>query len=176
MRKVSNELLRKCISCEEIKIKEEFQIPSDIKTGRGRNTCNVCRVAQIRKWADKNRECVNENQRNYNRTINGRMNLLFNAARNRAKIRKQEFTLTKDHVLNGLQGLHCQKTFIPFDFNSHGKNYQSPYAPSIDKIDPFGIYENNNVQYVCWWYNISKQQWSEDVLFEMCRKVARLYP
>lgn len=167
--------MKKCIRCELTKSLEEFKEHG--QTGRKRNVCNLCTIKQIRKWTDDNREKVNKNQRNYHETIDGRTFLLHNSARIRAKKKKQLFLLTFEDVKKGLLIGKCAKTGIPFDFNmgftKKSPLHFNPFSPSIDKINPFGFYEPNNVQYVCSWYNFAKGQFDEKFFVEMCKIVVK---
>lgn len=158
-----------CDLCQSVLPLTAFDVHSS--TGRIRNTCKACRLAQIGIWQTLNREQTRINQRNYNRRTRGRAFALLNQAKIRSAKRGQECLLTLDHVLEGLERGYCAKTFVAFDLEPYGDNHQSPFGPSIDKINPKGIYEPKNVQYVCFWYNSAKQQWPEDVLIQMCQRV-----
>lgn len=54
-----------------------------------------------------------------------------------------------------------------------GKNYltRNPNSPSLDKIDPHKGYTRDNVRLVCWWYNVSKQQFSDEEVIRYCQLV-----
>ncbi len=45
-----------------------------------------------------------------------------------------------------------------------GKNIRTrhPNSPSLDQINPQGGYTTDNVQVVAWWYNVSKQQFTDE--------------
>ena len=128
----------------------------------------------MRDWADKNRDKINENQRRYQTTIAGRASVLLNAAKKRAAKSNEPFALTLTDVIAGISPGYCSKTFFKFDFEfrGRGKSYHiNPSAPSIDKIDPHGIYEPSNVQYVCAWYNLAKGQMSDEMLLIFCKRL-----
>lgn len=145
-----------------------------MKNFRRRNTCNQCRVEQIRLWADANRSQVNLNQRNYNKSLTGKVNALYNGAKSRAIKRNQPFLIDRQHIQNGLIAGYCQKTYMPFIFSNKYEGAQHPMAPSIDKINPNGIYEPSNVQYVCWWYNVAKQKWTDEFVLDMANQLVKV--
>jgi hypothetical protein len=68
----------------------------------------------------------------------------------------------------------CPRTGIKFkkllQANSDYSN-RDPWSPSVDKIDPTKGYTKDNVQIVSWWYNVSKQQFTDDEVLEFCQKV-----
>lgn len=165
-------LFRQCKKCEKWKNASDF--PKD------QLRCKSCTSIYMKNWADKNRNKINNNQRLYQTTIKGRASVLLNAAIKRAKLDNQEFKLTLQNVIDGISSRYCQKTFFPFDFELRergtNKYKMNPFAPSIDKIDPFGIYEPQNVQYVCTWYNLAKGQMTEQDLIMFCKRVVVLNP
>lgn len=165
---------RPCLSCDMLLPDGAFS--KHDQTGNLRNTCDQCRATQTNLWVERNRSLVQSNQREYNRRYRGRAINLCNQARNRATKKGVPFLLTHDDVIAGISVGFCVKTGIAFDLQPYGDGtHQSPYGPSIDKIDPKGLYEPSNVQYVCFWYNCAKQQWPEHVLLEMCRTMVKLY-
>jgi len=161
-----------CSRCHRMLPPSWFQVRGD--TGRKRKVCHECRINQVNQWQTINREQTRLNQRNYTRTHRGRAMTLLNAAKARAKKRDEDFKLTLDDVMEMLEQGVCHRTGVKFEFENSVGGTQSPYAPSLDKIDRAGIYEPSNVQMVCFWYNGAKQQWSEEITIEMCRRVARL--
>lgn len=130
----------------------------------------------MKRWADANRNKVNTNARNYLTTANGRANALISTARGRAKAKGVPFLLTKECVVAGIERGFCAKTFFPFHLDllpTEGRSYHMhPFSPSIDKIEPSGLYEDSNVQIVCSWYNLAKGQHTEQQLIEFCKRVA----
>ena len=166
-------MFKQCKKCEEWKSIDDFSFRKD--TNKFRNVCNTCRLTQIQQWQKDNRIKVNINQRKYNETFEGRCILLYNSARTRAKNKNQDFKLTLQNVKDGLKNGFCEKTGIPFDFSTQNRIktniHINPYSPSIDKKNPFGIYEPENVQYVCSWYNFAKGQFNDEFFMLMCNMV-----
>lgn len=140
--------------------------------------CRICRDKYHTAWRDKNRDKINANARAYLTTIKGRAQSLWQGAKSRAQKKNENFALTRNDVIAGIQPGYCQKTFFKFHFDllptEDRKYHMHPLSPSIDKIDCNGIYEPSNVQYVCSWYNLAKGQHSEQQLIEFCRRVVWL--
>jgi hypothetical protein len=44
-------------------------------------------------------------------------------------------------------------------------------SPSIDKIDPAKGYTIDNCQVVSWWYNVTKQRFTDKEVLELCKAV-----
>ncbi len=157
-----------CPACDQWKLLDDFR-PTD------RYRCKECERTYMRAYSDKNRKSINANQRKYHTTIVGRANLLLNAAVKRAKLKNEEFKLTHNDVIKGLEIGFCCKTGMRFDFTETylrcTNRKMNPAAPSIDKKNPFGIYEPSNVQYVCAWYNMAKGQLTDSELVQMCKMV-----
>lgn len=179
MRKLPDVPFRECARCKIWKPIAQFQTPSGVKTKHGRGTCNTCRIQQINEWQDRNREKVNTNQLRYNSTFDGRAINMYNSARARATSKGAAFKLTLDDVRKGLSIGFCCRTGVPFDYSvgfiKATKRQMNPFSPSIDKIDPFGIYEPSNVQYVCTWYNMAKAQLTDEQIVQMCKLVAQVH-
>lgn len=68
--------------------------------------------------------------------------------------------------------LPCPKTGVVYHMEgTGGYGDRSPYAPSIDKIDPHGGYTQDNCEMVCWFYNCAKQQFTHEEVVELCRLI-----
>lgn len=163
-------MIRQCKKCHEWKDDDAF--PS------GHNRCKECARLYMAEWANRNRDKINENQRTYHATIAGRASVLLNAAIKRARARSEPFGLTINDVIKGVSVGYCARTLFPFDLSVGERrgNYRiNPFAPSIDKIEPNGIYEPGNVQYVIAWYNLAKGAMTEQELITFCQRVAALY-
>lgn len=87
------------------------------------------------------------------------------------------FSLTKDefNALIDRAGHRCEVTGHPFqhiDLKERPYRYQ-PWYPSLDRIDPTGIYEACNCRLVCAAANRAMGAWGEHVL---ARIAQALYP
>lgn len=116
-----------------------------------------------------------EAQKRYQQTYQGkplnRAKQMHWAAKRRARVANQEFTLTVERVKLALIIGACERTGIPFNFTKHDQQYRQPYGPSIDRSDAFKGYTDENVQIVCNAYNMGKMQMSDDEFISFCRKV-----
>lgn len=93
---------------------------------------------------------------------------LIHAAKHRAKVKNIEFNLDIEWAIS--QPTVCPKTGFKLTYKDNGKDYRdrSPYAASIDKINPNLGYTKNNCAIVCWWYNVSKQRFTDEEVLKFC--------
>jgi len=64
----------------------------------------------------------------------------------------------------------CERTGIKFEL-VHG-SVRHPYGPSVDRIDANGFYSDENVQIVCWAYNVGKAEMTDEKYHEYLLKAA----
>lgn len=105
----------------------------------------------------------------------GRAKTLFNNAKKSPTSKKFPFTLTLEHLENGIRFGFCAVTGVKFDLTD---NYQkrhgavkNPYAPSVDRIDPRKGYSNENTRVVIWQYNLMKGEMTDSELVELCKLI-----
>ena len=85
---------------------------------------------------------------------------LFRNTKCRANRKNITFSLDKKWLEMALTNDRCNKTGLEFIYKSN-----SPYTPSIDRIDSSKGYTKNNCQLVCTMYNFAKNKYTyEDVL------------
>ena len=85
--------------------------------------------------------------------------VLLNNAKNRARDKGLDFSLTSKWLTDKLEKGVCEVTGIRFE------GYCSSFAPSLDRKDPAKGYTEDNTQVVVWIYNRCKNNGShEDVL------------
>lgn len=179
--------VKQCSKCGEIKPLDHYRY-TEKKHKTRRSECNSCEkkykntdeykekeaagMRRRRKENDNLRKRENIKVKEYGKTINGRAKRLYLAARYRARINNLEFSLFLAHIEVVLMIGVCQKTGIPFDYESpqKGKNF-NPYAPSIDKKNPFLGYTPENIQIVCNAYNLAKNQFTDEQFLEFCKLV-----
>lgn len=96
---------------------------------------------------------------------------LIHAAKYRANKNGLEFNLTINWAIS--QSKVCPKTGFQMSYSDNGNNFSSrnPLAASIDKIDASKGYTQDNCQIVCWWYNVTKQDFPEDQVIKLCQAV-----
>lgn len=100
-------------------------------------------------------------------TTTGRARLLLTSAR----IRDKNCTLELTDVLPLIEAGTCPRTGFKFDLNPHDVHHRNPFSPSIDRIDGTKGYVKGNVQIVCSWYNIAKNEYSDAQLLTFCQAV-----
>lgn len=61
-----------------------------------------------------------------------------------------------------LQNYKCAVTGIQFDLSYRNEYFKNPRDPSIDRINNSKGYTADNIQLVCAWYNLMKNEWSDD--------------
>ncbi len=100
---------------------------------------------------------------------------LIHCAKYRAKKNNSEFNLDIHWAIE--QPRICPKTNLPLSYSDNGNNYgvRNPLAASIDKIDSKKGYTKDNCQIVCWWYNVSKQDFKEERIIDLCRAVVNTF-
>jgi hypothetical protein len=182
---VRGELQKECRFCKTVKPLTDFGY-KDSKHASRRLKCKECEkiYKQHPKYKKQQKEYTAEKRknplakqkmmeqcRNYTNSIRGRSKRLFLAAKYRAKINNLDFEITEAYIEVLLQIGVCQKTGISFDLSSpKGTNY-NPYAPSIDRKNPFEGYTFSNTQLVCNSYNLAKNQMTDIQFIEFCKIV-----
>ncbi len=126
-----------------------------------------------KRYYDKNRALLCSKLAKRRTTVRGRAQLILGDAKKRAKQRNEPFTLTVDHVIEGLKRGICPRTGYWFDLSPTGGT-QHPLAPSLDRIDASKPYSDGNVQVVCWQYNTMKHTLTDAELLEFCKAIVRM--
>jgi hypothetical protein len=77
-----------------------------------------------------------------------------------------KFELTREWLEERVRAGRCEVTGLPFELATYSRGTRfSPWAPSIDRLDPTGHYAPENCQVVIWMYNLCKNKWADaDVL------------
>ena len=121
--------------------------------------CVVCQEpfkarTRLRKYCSKS--CKYKANRNLNsiesyvNSTHGRAVSLWHNSRNRDSTHSITLEWIKEQLDKGV----CAVTGIPFVFSYH--KTRSPWAPSLDKIDPSQGYTEENTRVVVWMYNAAK--------------------
>lgn len=101
-------------------------------------------------------------------------NYWFNKLKHRSQNRKLPFDLTVEFLEELFKNTCCQVTGIPFKYELvEGKSRMAPWSPSIDQVRPGEGYTKDNVQLVCWAYNVAKGEWPSDVVFHMAKHLIK---
>lgn len=176
-----------CLRCRETRTLDMFARVRSDRVAR-RSTCKPCQkvmrdTSEYREKAAGDARAARvrnplgalmaqEKARQYGRTVRGRANRLFLAARHRATVKGVPFSLQQEWVERALEVGVCARTGVDFDFSSPAKGMRfNPYAPSIDRKDPFGAYSPDNTQIVCNAYNLAKHQFSDAEFLAFCQHV-----
>lgn len=99
----------------------------------------------------------------YYSDLSFRCTQLVSSARRRAKKKGLAFDIdakTLEAVII-VQGFKCSLTGTPFDLSQSADYIRSPSAPSLDRKDNRKGYTWDNLQVVAAWYNIFKNEWSD---------------
>lgn len=175
--------MKLCYLCQEIKHESAFHKNASKKDGL-REDCKACR----RKHYDANRERIltynkswnadNQDRIRYHNekrtsSVKGRAKQLYHGAKLRALNNNMAFELTEAYIELFLMIGVCQRTGIRFDLTPplNGES-NNAFAPSIDKINPFGDYTLDNIQIVVWAYNVGKHQMTDRDYITFCKIVA----
>ena len=136
------------------------------------HTCMVCKTQHSNKGLNRHSKVCPICYEKYRLAYN-----LIESSRYRAKQNNLEHTLTMEWILNKLTTNKCPKTNLEFTYTQNGKNYltRKPTTPSIDKIDATKGYTPENCQIVCWWYNVSKQRFTDEEVLKLCQAVVTTY-
>jgi len=65
----------------------------------------------------------------------------------------------------------CPRTGFKFDLSPHTEHHRNPFSPSIDRVDGAKGYIKGNIQIVCSWYNIAKNEYSDAQMLKFCQAV-----
>jgi hypothetical protein len=96
---------------------------------------------------------------------------LLCGARDRAKTKGIEFTLTKEWALATYTG-RCAVTGYPFELRPfRGKTGARSLSPSIDRIDPDKGYTPDNCRFVLWAVNAFKFTSSDVEMVELAQAI-----
>lgn len=151
---------------------------------KGKSNCNSCLRKAFAEWTAKNPERVafhrkkqaskgqlRQKVRRSNPVVKAKT--LVNTARVRARKAGICFDLTWEFILQKMieSEFRCSKTGVFYDFETlqYSKQNRNPFGPSIDRIDNNEGYTTDNVQVVCWFYNLAKSTFDEVVLWDFMR-------
>ena len=184
----NKDMLRRCTKCEEEKEFSEFNYSKNGKNNL-RSVCKSCESAQhrihrlnnleyysnlARKRRAEKREEVNSWDRvyrdSYLKTLKGYSGKLFSNAKRRAELKKMEFNLTSNWVLEKLTPLTCDVTGLNLEIKMSKFYRINPLQPTLDRIDNTKGYTTDNVRVVCWWWNVMKQDWTDEVVKDLIKQ------
>jgi len=174
-----------CTRCQKLKPLDLFHRDRSLKDGR-RAYCKECLSEYYRSRPDKNKEqrkIYRDNNRekirkigiSYRSTTRGQASALHKTAQQRATKLGVPFSLPPEWVIQRILYGKCEVTDLPFDIKQKGKRFLSPFAPSIDRIDPAEGYVPSNCRMVVWGYNAAKGQGNDDDVLKISIALVRKY-
>lgn len=135
-----------CTRCQQPKPLSSFYTQ---KPGKVFARCKECTKAYNREWKAKNPEKGRESQKQWNKTVNGYRHSMWNTMNQRCgnhpAYRNIKVQMTKEEWYDFATPL------LERFFHDHPAD-----TPSVDRIDPKGHYEINNLQIISWRENLCK--------------------
>ena len=148
---------KQCASCGKSKKLEKFNKDRRRTQGR-RGSCRKCEQKRNREYY----------QASYT-VAERRMRRAFHAAKQRAKKRGADFTITMDDVLPQVELGYCSVTKIPFSHEAMPNRRRNPFAPSIDRIDSSKGYTPDNIRVVIFAFNLMLADFGAEVFGEVAK-------
>jgi hypothetical protein len=105
----------------------------------------------------------------YHNTIDGYGSRLYSSAKSRAIKKGLEFSITSEFIKNKLRNMKCESTGFDLVLNDEDGRVH-PMKPTLDRRDNSKGYTFENTKIVCWWWNVMKQDWSEQTIKELIKK------
>jgi hypothetical protein len=99
---------------------------------------------------------------------------LFFGSRTRSKIKKIDFDLTQEWILEKIRNGICPVTGITFYIDASPSKHggaQFPFAPSLDRIDSNKGYTKENTQVVVWIYNAAKSSFTHNDVLTLAKSI-----
>lgn len=177
-----------CTRCEKEKELSEFHKLKQGKYG----VCSYCkdcknelhtqhRLNNLEKYAgyskrrrlekkEKSNNYDREYRNRYLRTIRGYTFKIFSSAKGRAKKKGLDFDLTSEWVLEKVTPMICEATGLKLEIGISKDCRCLPLQPTLDRIDSFKGYTMDNVRVVCWWWNVMKQDWTDETIEDLITK------
>ena len=129
---------------------------------RVRSRCMPCHAANsYASRIKKKTEHVGKARQRLVDSVERRAYVVWKRAKDRAKKRGLDFSITKDFVVSCLATGHCAATNLPFDMVFCEEKI-NPLTPSLDRINPMLGYTVNNTRMVCWIFNRAKGDGSDE--------------
>lgn len=141
---------------------------------RKADTARNARAAYAKRMADPTVAAKKKAQsRAYRTSVTGtareRARRLVNAAKQRSRKFGREFDLTVDDITARIEAGRCEATSLYFDLSADQGARAGARSPSIDRIDNSKGYTADNVQVVCWQFNLAKAHHGLPALVEIAQ-------
>lgn len=109
------------------------------------------------------KKCADSIKSTYGKNFKKTLKSLLHRSKTCKRVRNKELRFDLDYdfllALFRKQSGRCSKTGVKFVLPQVAR--RNPWSPSIDRIDSSKGYTKDNIQLVCWIYNISKYVWDD---------------
>jgi hypothetical protein len=124
-----------------------------------------------KRWRKETKGNVEAQRRRYY-TPRGRLLMILNSVKGRAKSKGLDYDLSPEWILNKWEECEgkCEITGIEFVFRDEG-NRANPYSLSLDRVDNTKGYTKENVQLVVWIYNAAKATGTHEQVVNFSKKL-----
>jgi len=89
---------------------------------------------------------------------------MLTGAKNRAATTGKDYDLNMEWLLEKMNKGICELTGLPFDYTVIAKNKQSPFGPSLDRVDSSKGYTQDNTRVVVVIANLAKNSWTAEIV------------
>jgi hypothetical protein len=168
--------VRRCSRCQELKPLNSQSFVPDTRRSSGFTTwCRAChnayqndrRKARLNdpRYRDKALERSRRQVAKWKAKPEGRAYVLRGSAKHRAKKYGVPFDLTLEWLQVRIEAGRCEVTGLPFNMDSNKRN--TPFAPSVDRINSAGGYTEDNCRLVLFAVNAALGDWGEAVALDI---------
>ena len=177
-----------CNKCSEEKQLSEYGKCEGGKYGL-RAVCKICSntiqserrknnlekyATWARRYRDEKKEKYNsydsKYRKEYKKTIDGYASSLYTGAKSRAFKKGLEFNLTSEWIKDKLREMKCSATGFDLTIVTSIDGRVNPLKPTLDRLDSTKGYTLENTRVTCWWWNVMKQDWSEETVINLIKK------
>ncbi len=176
--------------CSKCNLEKSYNDFYDRGDGKKKKICKVCdnktkhdyylkHKEEIKNkthiWYQKNKHKRKLVNKQYQKTVKGRLVQLMRQAKNRALKNNLLYDLDIKFLLElwNKQNGKCILTGIDFILERSEIYNSEPFAPSIDKINPKLGYTKDNVRLVCVAINYALNEFGEDIFKQICKAYLR---
>lgn len=107
----------------------------------------------------------------YSSTLAKAKDLLKNSKQKNKEGR--EFDIDLDFLVEKLDKGVCEVTGIAFSYERKRSGSTNKFAPSVDRLDSNLGYTKDNVRVVIWWYNLMKNDETDEATLAFCQAVVK---
>jgi len=85
----------------------------------------------------------------------------------------RDFNIDLDFITERLKNGVCEVTGIPFSYERQKTGRTNKYVASLDRVDSNVGYTKDNVRVVVWWYNLMKNDETDEATLAFCQAVVK---